>query len=214
MSSFNGTSWKRQYNTCKTILSSLKPVQIIFRCSLKQTVTVVQPGADDGRGNCLCSINCKQRSDVPQRTRVVCASTNNVVTCWLDVNVESSVTPNNFRVSANFTMLPFIISYFGYRLAMRTIKLCSVAFGVTSSRAIIINKIHWRVGLCRPSPTINKRRRLVLYVNVTDSNPDRQTDRQTPHEHSIASRGNKYCRVRILETCHEVNTWTQYWYFE
>jgi len=34
-------------------------------------------------------------------------------------------------------------------LQMRTIKFCSVIFGVTS-RLPVVNKIHWRVVLCRP----------------------------------------------------------------
>ena len=40
-------------------------------------------------------------------------------------------------------------------LPMRTIKFCSVIFGVTSSLAVI-NNIHRRVELRRPSPAINK----------------------------------------------------------
>jgi len=44
---------------------------------------------------------------------------------------------------------------------MRTIKFCSVVFGVTSNFPVI-NKIHWCVALRRPSPSINNRRCLVL----------------------------------------------------
>ena len=38
---------------------------------------------------------------------------------------------------------------------MRTIKFCSVVFGVTS-RLSIINNIYCCMALCRPSPAINK----------------------------------------------------------
>jgi len=46
-------------------------------------------------------------------------------------------------------------------LPMRTIKFCSVVFGVTA-RLPVINKVHWCVTIRRPSAAINKRRRFLL----------------------------------------------------
>jgi len=45
---------------------------------------------------------------------------------------------------------------------MRTIKFCSVVFGVTP-RLPVINKIHWCMALRRLFPAVNKRRSILLY---------------------------------------------------
>jgi len=74
-----------------------------------------------------------------------------------DVSCPSVVSFNNTKPRVQ----SFIIVTSALDLPMRTIKLCSVVFGATS-RLPVINKIHWCVAFRRPSPAINKPRRLML----------------------------------------------------